>query len=107
MDNHSVNGKRCEAIKPGGEPCEAHAMKNSTFCFFHEPGKAEERAAARQAGGLERSRRVAVLPADTPDRPLRSKREVADLLRDTINQIRRGQIDPKVGHIIGYLRLFT
>lgn len=75
-------------------------MTNSGFCFFHDPNKAKERAAARRAGGIQRSRRVAVLPPDTPDRPLTSSRELADLLRDMINKILRGELDPKIGYVV-------
>jgi hypothetical protein len=95
--------RKCERIKKNGQGCEANAMTNSKFCFFHDPSKAKERATARRAGGVERSRRVAVLPPDTPDRPLRSSGELLELLRDMINKILRGELDPKIGYAVGYL----
>src|SRR6516165_6650760 len=103
MKSSPSNGNRCQGIKPDGQQCKANARTNSSRCFFHDPNAAKEREAARRAGGVERSRRAAVLPPDKPDRPLRNKREVAELLRDTINHILRGELDLKIGYVIGYL----
>jgi hypothetical protein len=52
---------------------------------------------------MNRSRRAAVLPADTPDHSLRDTRDVSDLLADSINRLRRGELDPRVANAIGYL----
>ncbi len=103
MNSSPSNGNRCQEIKPDGQQCRAHAMTGSDRCFFHDPDTAQEREAARRAGGIERSRPAAVLPPDTPDRPLRNKREVADFLRDMVNKILRGELDPKIGYIVGNL----
>jgi hypothetical protein len=46
---------------------------------------------------------AAVLPADTPDQPLGSPQNVADLLADSINRLRRGQLDPRGANAMGYL----
>jgi hypothetical protein len=103
MHSHPSNGNKCQEVNRNGQGCEANAMTNSKFCFFHDPSKAKERAAARRAGGVQRSRRVAVLPPDTPDRPLRSSSELLELLRDMMNKILRGELDPKIGYSVGYL----
>ena len=44
-----------------------------------------------------------MLPPETPDSPLRNTQEVAMLLGDSINQVRRGQLDPRVANAMGYL----
>jgi len=44
-----------------------------------------------------------VLAPDTPDHPLGSTTEIARLLGDSINQIRRGELDPRVANAMGYL----
>jgi hypothetical protein len=103
MTNDTYTDNICKKVKSDGRRCEARAMTNSKFCFFHDPSKAKERAAARRAGGVQRSRRVAVLPPHTPDRPLRSSGELLELLRDMINKILRGELDPKIGYAVGYL----
>jgi hypothetical protein len=95
--------KSCQATKEDGTQCRATAGCGSRFCFFHDPGKADEREAARRAGGIERTRRRPVLPSDTPDLPLRSATDIVELLAQTMNQVRRGQLDPKNGNCIGLL----
>ena len=62
-----------------------------------------ERGRARQAGGVARSRVPAVLPGDTQELPLRNTSDVCALLAESINQVRRGQLDPRVGNAVGYL----
>jgi hypothetical protein len=44
-----------------------------------------------------------VLPESVPDAPLKSAGDAVALLADTINQVRRGEIDPKVANAVGYL----
>jgi hypothetical protein len=78
-------------------------MTNSAYCFIHNPAKSKERAAARRAGGVERSRRAAVLPPDTPDFRLGSSSDVVALLELMTNMTLRGQLDPKVSREVGYL----
>ena len=62
-----------------------------------------EREAARKKGGKERSRKAAVLPADTPDRPLKTAEDITELVADTINRVRRGELDPRIANSIGCL----
>jgi hypothetical protein len=54
-------------------------------------------------GGINRSRTAAVLPGDVPDNPLRNTQEVSTLLAESINQVRRGQLDPRVANSVGHL----
>jgi len=44
-----------------------------------------------------------VLPKDTPDHPLASPSDVSSLLAQSINQLRRGQLDLRIANGIGYL----
>jgi hypothetical protein len=46
---------------------------------------------------------MATLPEVTPDAPLANAHDVSELLAQTINQVRRGELDPKVGNAVGYL----
>jgi hypothetical protein len=75
------------------------------FCLFHalDPALAAKRAEGRRSGGKSRSRKAAVLSAATPDLPLRSVGDVIDLLGQTINQVRRGQVDARIGNCLGLL----
>ena len=91
----------CEKIKSDGQKCRAMAIANSQYCFFHDPSVAE----AREGGAATRrsSERPAVLPADAADVPLHSGKDVAAFLAETINQVRKGRVSPKVASTVGYL----
>jgi hypothetical protein len=95
--------KKCEFRKKDGERCKANAQAGKNFCVFHDPARAAEGQKARRAGGLRRSRPAAVLSRETPDHPLRNTTEVSALLGETINQVRRGALDPRVANCMGQL----
>ncbi len=97
------NRSSCRHIRPDGVRCRANTLIGSKYCFFHDPQSAPARDAARRAGGVRRSWRAAVLPPDTPDKPLASGADVISLLAETINQVRRGEVDPRISNAIGYL----
>ncbi len=99
MEKHS---RRCCHHPKNGALCKANAQIESPYCFFHDPALDAERAEARKAGGIARTRKV-VLPTDLSIRPLRTADDVAVLLGETINQVRRGEIDLRVSNAIGYL----
>jgi hypothetical protein len=97
---HTSTGQ-CGAVKADGQWCHARALVNSQFCYFHNPASADERIAASRRGG-ERNR-AATLPADTPDFPLATATDASALIGRTINQLLRGEIDPKIATAVGYL----
>jgi len=94
---------QCRQIKFNGSQCRANARDGAVYCFFHDAASAKEREAARIKGGQERSRKGAVLPADTPNRALTNAADVTGLLAETINQVRRGEVDPRISNAVGYL----
>src|SRR5450631_2029328 len=95
--------KKCEFRKKNGERCGADAQTGRSLCVFHDPARAVDGHRARKAGGIRRSQAVAVLPVDTPDHPLGNTLDVSAFLADSINQLRRGQLDPRVANAVGYL----
>ena len=95
--------KKCEFRRKDGKRCDANAQAGKNSCVFHDPAKAAEGHRARRAGGINRSRPAAVLPTEIPDNPLHSTQDVATLLAASINQVRRGQLDPRVANATGYL----
>jgi len=101
LETKSSNGGQCIGFKTAGVRCRARRIENSDFCYFHDPAKAKERQSAQRAGGLKN--RPVALPRSVPDAPLADTRDVVRLVADTINQVRRGQIDPKVANSVGYL----
>jgi hypothetical protein len=95
------NSGGCTGLKRDGNRCHAQALTGSRYCFFHDPAAAEERAAASKRGGEKT--RPAVLPPGTPDFPLNNATDAGALLGRTINQLLRGELDPKIANAAGYL----
>ncbi len=94
-------GKRpCQAKTADGSGCQAAALPSSDFCFFHDPDRVDERRQANAAGG--RNGKMKTLDG-APDIKVESCRDVVRLISDTINQVRRGELDPRVANAIGYL----
>jgi len=93
----------CQFRKKDGSRCGANAQATNGLCVFHDPAKAADGRRARRAGGISRSRVATVLPHDTPDHPLGNTNDVSALLGDSINRLRRGELDPKVANAMGYL----
>ena len=91
---------QCTYIKANNQPCKAHAMKGSLFCFTHNPETRNEHAKAVVLGGLNSSRKDS---ANLPAINLQQPNEVVQLLEETINGVRDGSIPPKVASTIGYL----
>ena len=44
----------CAGVARSGGPCRMAPLKDSDFCWTHDPSKARERAEARQRGGRNR-----------------------------------------------------
>jgi hypothetical protein len=93
--------KRCAGLNSDGSPCNVAALPESDYCFFHDPTKAEERREAQSLGG--RQNRMKTLETDAPDVKVETCQDVVKLLSETINQVRKGEIDPRVANSVGYL----
>jgi len=91
----------CTGKKSNGMDCHASALPGSRFCFFHSPEHAAARRDAQSRGGL--ANRMATLPADAPNVKVENCADVVELLCQTISQVRRGEIDPRVANGVGYL----
>jgi hypothetical protein len=95
--------RKCEFRKKNGQQCGADAQSGKALCIFHDPAKAAAGRRARRSGGINRNQPAATLPSETPDNPLNNVRDVSLLLGQSINQVRRGQLAPRVATAIGYL----
>lgn len=93
--------KKCRFIKPEGEKCEAWAMANSDFCYFHNPDVSDREKRAIQSRGGQ-ANKIKVLEPLEP-MTLKDGGDVILLLEDTINKVRTGKIDLRVANCIGYL----
>jgi hypothetical protein len=90
----------CQAIKDDGNRCQGWARESSHFCLFHDPDSRDELRAAQQRGG--RANRSTVLPADAPDIPLSTLKDIAGLEAQIINLLLRGKISPKQASSLVY-----
>ncbi len=93
--------KQCQATKQNGGGCEATALSDSDFCFFHDPSIAAERKAAQSLGG--KGNRMKTLDPNTPGVKIQNSENIIALLAETIDQVRRGIIDHRVANAVGYL----
>jgi len=92
---------QCRFVRSTGERCRAKRVSGSDFCFFHDPAKVSERKAACRKGG--HSRKMVTLPKETVEFEIKKANDVVRLLSVTINQVRKGEIDPRVANAVGYL----
>jgi len=70
---------RCSGFKQDGSPCERIVSASQSYCFAHDPSKAEERSRnASRAGKRRPSREIASL-----------KNEI----RDYVKAVHKGELD--------------
>jgi len=94
---------KCRFRNKNGQPCKADAQVGKSVCVFHDPEMAIDVRRARRLGGINRTRPVCTVPSETSDNPLQSTNDVSRLLAESINQVRRGQLAPRLATAIGYL----
>lgn len=99
----TISPPRCAASCSGGGRCRGAPVAGSQYCSFHDPGRAGAVAAGRSAGGERRSRPRAVVSASEADVEVRDAKGVCRLLSITINDVRKGRLDPKIANTVGYL----
>jgi hypothetical protein len=93
---------QCQRRKRDGGRCKGRASA-SGYCPIHDPANAAGFARGRKAGTRARNRKSPVLPADAPDVPLSTMREVAQALAATFNHVRKGALDPRAGNCLAVL----
>lgn len=92
---------KCNYIKKDGSQCEANAINNSELCFFHDPNvSAEEKREARVNGG--KANKI-ILKQPLPVLTINKIGDVANLLIDTINRVRSGEIDIRLANCLWVL----
>jgi hypothetical protein len=91
----------CQAKKTNGAKCQAAALPSTDFCFFHDPDQADKRRASQSFGGSQN--RMTTLDDDAPDVTVRNCEDVVKLMGETINHVRKGQLDPRIANAVGYL----
>jgi hypothetical protein len=90
---------QCRAKKQDGSRCRARALAGHKRCPLHaEPGRAAE--LGRKGG---RGRAICEHEVLKSFAPPTSARDVADLLAQSIIEVREGKADPKLANSISYL----
>ena len=91
---------KCTHKKKSGSICKANAVNGSKFCFFHDPANDNERKIAQSSGG--KGNKIVV---NDPLEPieLKTAQDVVNLLEDTVNRVRSGELDVKIGNCLGVL----
>jgi hypothetical protein len=98
-----VDIERCQSICKSGKRCRAPAMAGRTTCCFHAEDQKANGDRARSKGG-KNSHPPRILPTpETPEVPLETLQDVSKLLATVINDVRRGQLDVKIGNAISTL----
>lgn len=76
-------------------------MKDSDYCYLHNPDiSEEEKQLARTRGGEARSH---ALITPLPELPLTTPQDAVILVSDTIRRVRSGELDIKTANCIGFL----
>jgi len=93
--------QRCQFIKENKDQCDAWAMKESDFCYLHNPDiPDEEKREAQKRGGENKS---IVIKEPLPEIEINSPEDVKMLLADTIMRVRSGEMNTKIAHCLGML----
>lgn len=81
--------------------CSAHAMRNSQFCFYHNPDISnQEKKLAQTKGGKDKNGRI---KRAMPKISIRTTQGVVVLLENTINAVRGAQMDVRIANCLGFL----
>ncbi len=92
---------KCTFTKSNGETCKANAMKNSSYCWYHSPEVSHyEKKYISSIGGKNK---LKLIPLGLPEIIVNDSRDVPPLLVDTIQHLRKAEIDIRLGTAIGYL----
>ena len=92
---------KCEFIKPDGTQCEAHAIKDSEFCYFHNPDISDEEKREAQSNGGKT--KALTLKEALPELPIAKPEDAVMLVADTINRVRAGTLDIRTANCLGFL----
>lgn len=105
LDN-TVN-KRCIFIKENGEQCNSIPMKNSAFCYFHNPEMEAERLESKRNGG---KKKVIVVSENVNSKllnnlpfKLRNAKQISKFYELLINETLAGNLDLRVSTGLSYI----
>lgn len=101
-----LQNKKCSSVIDG-KKCNAFRIVNDDCCYQHSKNVVvvAERAEARSKGGLNAYNGI---KEPLPDMPLDTRDDARDMLADTVQRIRSGEIDSKTGFtLVSGLKAFV
>ena len=104
MNTHTLDNKqkkRCIFVKENGSQCGSYAMKESEFCYFHNPGVEAERIETKRNGGKQK---ILVVNDSIPCKliKLENPKQVTKFYSKLINEVMSGQMDLRIATGISY-----
>ena len=90
--------RHCAGVRKDGSPCGSQVLSDGTHCYVHSPGRAADRAEARQRGGRNRAT-ARRLRGMMPDR----LRPIFDQLEAALAEVHDGELDPKAASAMAAL----
>jgi hypothetical protein len=93
--------ENCIFIKTNGERCGGYPVEGSDYCINHEPRLQEKKLEAVKNGGAASS--YEKLELALPELVINTPNDVVTAAVQTVNEVRTGQLPPKVASTIGYL----
>lgn len=92
--------RKCKATNKEGKRCGVWALHDKDYCFIHDPESKEARELAVRKGGKAKKKvQVSLAPIEFKG----DAKEVLDLLADTVNRVRSGEMPPRIANTVGYL----
>jgi hypothetical protein len=77
-------------------------MSGGEYCYLHSPDISDdEKRASQSKGGANRA--LMTMPAPLPAMSLTAPNDAIDLLADTINRVRAGELDVRIANCLGVL----
>jgi hypothetical protein len=92
--------KKCKQILSDGSQCNAWVLTDKQFCFSHDPQSREAKLEAVRKGG---SAKEVELEYPLQLIHISNPRDAVYLLARTIDEVRSGELDPRIANTIGYL----
>jgi len=96
----STNERFCSHIKSDGSRCGAYRLKDSEFCYQHDPLKAEERNASRSRGG-KKSQSDAI--PGWQDIQIKGVEDLQEAVQRVFNGVARGDVHPRTANALAGL----
>lgn len=93
--------KQCAFTFESGTQCRGYAVEGSLYCLSHDPDLKEARIARSKKGGEATS--YEKLELALPPLAIVNASDVVSAAIQTINEVRAGNLPPKVASTIGYL----